>query len=80
MAVYKAHPAGRSRRCTARYLTPTVSTIAMGAISIVVYVVMNYIVRRHRVIADAVIAIGLLHRLLLRADRLRLRLVLPRAT
>ncbi len=25
-----------------RYLTPTVSTLAMGAVSIVLYVVMNY--------------------------------------
>src|SRR6266480_1976502 len=42
-----------------RYLTPTVSTIAMGAVSIVVYVGMNYSSNGIGVIGDAVIAIGL---------------------
>ncbi len=41
-----------------RYLTPTVSTIAMGAISIVLYIPLNYI-SGGNVIADAVTAIGL---------------------
>ncbi len=41
MAVYKALPSSFSRSIP-RYLTPTVSTVAMGAISIVVYVGMNY--------------------------------------
>ena len=42
-----------------RYLTPTVSTIVMGAISIIVYVVFNYTSNGIGVIGDAVIAIGL---------------------
>ena len=40
------------------YLTPTVSTIVMGGISIVLYVVMNYI-SDGNVIVDAVTAIGI---------------------
>jgi amino acid transporter len=42
-----------------KYLTPTVSTIAMGAISIVVYVGFNYSSNGIGIIGDAVIAIGL---------------------
>ena len=42
-----------------RYLTPTVSTIAMGAVSIVVYVAFNYMSNGIGIIGDAVIAIGL---------------------
>ena len=57
MAVYKALPPSFARM-HGRYLTPTVSTIAMGAISIVLYVPMNY-VSGGAVIADAVTAIGL---------------------
>jgi len=57
MAVYKALPPAFARM-HGRYLTPTVSTIAMGAISIVLYVPMNYI-SGGNVIADAVTAIGL---------------------
>jgi amino acid transporter len=57
MAVYKALPAVFARM-HGKYLTPTVSTIAMGAISIVLYVPLNYI-SGGNVIADAVTAIGL---------------------
>ncbi|MDR0344982.1 MAG: APC family permease [Nocardiopsaceae bacterium] len=58
MAVYKAIPAsfGKIHR---RYLTPTVSTVVMGAISIIVYVSFNYASNGIGVIGDAVIAIGL---------------------
>ena len=42
-----------------RYLTPTVSTIAMGAISIAVYVRLNYASNGNGIIGDAVTAIGL---------------------
>jgi amino acid transporter len=58
MAVYKAIPP-QFARIHRRYLTPTVSTIVMGAISIVVYVFFNYSSNGIGVIGDAVIAIGL---------------------
>jgi amino acid transporter len=58
MAVYKAIPASFSKMHR-KYLTPTVSTIAMGAISIIVYVIFNYSSNGIGVIGDAVIAIGL---------------------
>jgi amino acid transporter len=58
MAVYKAIPAVFAKMHR-RYLTPTVSTIVMGAISIVVYVIFNYSHNPIGVIGDAVIAIGL---------------------
>src|SRR5215470_14529858 len=58
MAVYKAIPAAFAKMHP-RYLTPTVSTIVMGLISIVVYVAMNYSSNGIGVIGDAVIAIGL---------------------
>src|SRR5499427_3784442 len=58
MAVYKAIPSAFAK-IHPRYLTPTVSTIAMGGVSIVVYVLMNYSSNGIGVIGDAVIAIGL---------------------
>ena len=58
MAVYKAIPSVFAKIHT-KYLTPTVSTIAMGAISIVVYVGFNYSSNGIGIIGDAVIAIGL---------------------
>src|SRR5437762_270721 len=58
MAVYRAIPKSFAK-IHPRYLTPTVSTIAMGAVSIVVYVGMNYSSNGIGVIGDAVIAIGL---------------------
>jgi amino acid transporter len=58
MAVYKAIPASFAK-IHRRYLTPTVSTLVMGAISIIIYVVFNYSSNGIGVIGDAVIAIGL---------------------
>ncbi len=57
MAVFKAIPDafGRIHR---RYLTPTVSTLTMGGISIVLYVVMNYLSNGNSVIVDSVSALG----------------------
>ena len=57
MASYKALPRVFSDMHP-RYLTPTVSTIAMGAISIAVYIPFNYL-SGGNVISDAVTAIGL---------------------
>src|SRR5690349_20316891 len=58
MAVYKAIPDafGKIHR---KQLTPTVSTLVMGAVSIAVYVAMNFMSNGIGVIGDAVIAIGL---------------------
>ncbi len=58
MAAYKALPDSFAK-IHPRFLTPTVSTVVMGAISIVVYAGMNYSSNGIGVIADAVIAIGL---------------------
>ena len=57
MAVFKAIPDafGKIHR---RYLTPTTSTLTMGGISIVLYVVMNYVSNGNSVIADSVSALG----------------------
>jgi amino acid transporter len=57
MAAYKAIPAAFAK-IHPRYRTPTTSTIAMGLVSIVLYVVMNYIAGGNP-IGDAVTAIGL---------------------
>jgi amino acid transporter len=57
MAAYKALPSAFSKM-HGRYLTPTVSTIAMGAASIALYVPMNYL-SGGNIIPDAVSAIGL---------------------
>jgi amino acid transporter len=57
MATYRAIPKSFAK-IHPRYLTPTVSTIVMGAVSAVLYVIMNYISAGF-VIADAVTAIGL---------------------
>jgi amino acid transporter len=57
MAAYKALPASFAKMHP-KYLTPTVSTIVMGAISIALYVPMNYI-SGGNVIYDAVTAIGI---------------------
>jgi amino acid transporter len=58
MAVYKAIPRVFSR-IHRRFLTPTVSTVVMGAVSIVLYVILNYI-SAGTVIADAVSALGVM--------------------
>ena len=57
MATYKAIPKAFAK-IHPRYLTPTTSTIWMGAVSALLYVIMNYISGGF-VIADAVTAIGL---------------------
>ena len=57
MATYKALPRSFAKMHP-RYLTPTVSTIAMGAASAVLYLAFNY-VSSGFIIADAVTAIGL---------------------
>ena len=58
MAVYKALPSAFAR-IHPRFLTPTVSTVVMGLVSIAVYIPMNYSSNPTGVIGDAVIAIGL---------------------
>ncbi|MGO9165097.1 MAG: APC family permease [Streptosporangiaceae bacterium] len=57
MAAYKAIPESFAK-IHPRYLTPTTSTIVMGAISIILYIPMNYISGGNP-IGDAVTAIGL---------------------
>jgi amino acid transporter len=57
MATYKAIPASFAR-IHPRYLTPTVSTIVMGVISIALYIPLNYFAGGN-MIGDAVTAIGL---------------------
>ncbi len=58
MAVYKVDPVDL-RRIHRRFLTPTVSTVVMGVVSIVFYVVMNY-VSKGNVIVDSVTALGVM--------------------
>jgi amino acid transporter len=58
MATYKALPKSFAK-VSPRFLTPTVSTIVMGAVSIAFYVAVNYAHNGIGVIGDAVIAIGL---------------------
>jgi amino acid transporter len=57
MATYKAIPESFAR-IHPRYLTPTVSTVVMGLISIILYIPMNYFAGGNT-IGDAVTAIGL---------------------
>ena len=57
MAVYRAIPRSFARMHP-RYLTPTVSTIVMGAASIALYIPLNFM-SGGNVLADAVTAIGL---------------------
>jgi amino acid transporter len=59
MAVYKAIPSTFAR-IHKRYLTPTVSTVAMGGVSIVLYVAMNYLTSGGSVIVDSVSALGVM--------------------
>jgi amino acid transporter len=58
MAVYRSIPKAFAR-INPRFLTPTVSTVVMGAISIVFYAIVNNAKDPLGVIGDAVIAIGL---------------------
>jgi amino acid transporter len=59
MAVYRAIPKVFSR-IHPRHLTPTVSTLSFGGVSIVLYVFLNYSHNPTRVIADAVTALGMM--------------------
>ena len=58
MSVYKAIPKSFAK-IHKRHLTPTVSTITMGGVSIILYVVFNY-VSGGNLIPDAVSAIGVM--------------------
>src|SRR6516164_11277224 len=58
MAAYKAMPKSFAK-VHPRFMTPTVSTIVMGAVSIALYAGLNYTSNGIGVIGDAVIAIGL---------------------
>ncbi len=58
MAVYKALPKSFAR-IHPRFLTPTVSTVVMGVVSIALYAGLNYTSNGSGVIGDAVLAIGL---------------------
>ena len=57
MATYKAIPDAFGR-VHKRFLTPTVSTVVMGAVSIALYVAMNYLSNGSSVIGDSVTALG----------------------
>jgi amino acid transporter len=59
MAVYKALPRAFAR-IHPKHLTPTVSTLAFGGVSIVLYALMNYSNNPTSVIADAVTALGMM--------------------
>jgi amino acid transporter len=58
MAAYRAIPRAFAK-VHPRFLTPTVSTVTMGVVSILVYVGLNFSSNGIGVIGDAVIAIGL---------------------
>jgi amino acid transporter len=58
MGAYKAIPSSFAN-IHPRFLTPTVSTVVMGGISMVLYAIMNYIGTLNYVILDAVTGIGL---------------------
>ncbi len=57
MAAYKSIPDAFGK-VHKRFLTPTTSTVAMGAVSIALYVAMNYLSNGSSVIGDSVSALG----------------------
>jgi len=59
MAVYRALPRVFAK-IHPRHLTPSVSTIAFGAVSVVIYMGLNYAGNPSSVIADAVSALGMM--------------------
>jgi amino acid transporter len=59
MATYKAIPSAFGR-VHKRFLTPTFSTVAMGVVSIALYIVMNYLSSGSSVIGDSVTALGVM--------------------
>ncbi len=76
MAVYRALPRAFAR-IHPRHLTPSVSTVAFGVVSIVLYAILNYSKNPTSVIGDCRLRARPDDRLLLRPHRVRLRLVLP---
>jgi amino acid transporter len=58
MAAYKALPSSFAKMHP-RFLTPSVSTVVMGAVSIVFYASINYVSNATGVFGDAVTALGL---------------------
>ena len=76
MAAFKAIPSAFAH-IHRRFLTPTVSTVAMGAVSIALYVTMNYLSSGNSGPSGLGLGPRRLDRLLLRADRPLVRLVLP---
>jgi amino acid transporter len=58
MAVYKAIPSAFGK-VSKRFLTPSVSTVAMGLASVALYVAMNYLATGNGVILDSVTALSL---------------------
>ncbi len=59
MAVYKALPKAFAK-IHPKHLTPSVSTLAFGGVSIVLYVMLNYTSNATSVIADCVSALGMM--------------------
>jgi amino acid transporter len=59
MAVYRALPRAFAKT-HAKNLTPTVSTLAFGGVSIVLYVILNYTSDAGSVISDCVSALGMM--------------------
>jgi amino acid transporter len=57
MAVFKAIP-GVFGKIHKRFLTPTTSTLAMGGVSILLYVILNSVSNGNAVIGDSVSALG----------------------
>jgi amino acid transporter len=58
MAVYRAFPKSFAR-IHPRFLTPTVSTVVMGVVSIIFYTSVNYVSNATGVFGDAVTSLGL---------------------
>ncbi len=58
MGAYKAIPSAFAK-IHPRFLTPTVSTVVMGGISIVLYIIMNSLGTANYVVLDAVTGVGL---------------------
>ena len=76
MAVFKAIPTAFGGS-TSAILTPTVSTLAMGGVSIALYVGMNYLSNGNAVIQDSVSALGVWIAFYYGLTGLVVRLVLP---
>ena len=77
MAVYKAIPSAFAK-VHKRFLTPTTSTLAMGGVSIALYVTMNELATGNGVILDSVTALSVFIAFYYGLTGLRLCLVLAR--